>query len=114
MRNRNWKYKLDISNSGIIVKVSDDKSIAKLSMYVASKIKRFLHNKSNCIDIQNLKDEFEEIIDGLEFLNFIHDKSYEEKEEYEFGEVELYEEFNYLLSKLYNLGDYNKLIWITF
>ena len=88
-----------------------DKNVGKISLFLAREVERIISKPHPEID-EDTRSSLIEIANNFYFLHSLSKMSYSEREHYGMHEEELWEHLDYELNKLYDIGDYNKLIWV--
>lgn len=109
-KDHRWLFKIRLDDKFDFEDTSDE-NVGKMSKYLETKILS-IANSNHAAITESIKEELTETARSFNFIHFLSDKSYEEREEYEMGEAELPEEFDFYLNELYNIGDVNRLIFI--
>ncbi len=110
IQDHRWLFKIRLDDKFDFEDTSDE-NVGKMSKYLETKILS-IANSNHAAITESIKEELTETARSFNFIHFLSDKSYEEREEYEMGEAELSGEFNFYLNELYDIGDVNRLIFI--
>lgn len=105
-----WTFKIIFPSNSDMSDTSDE-NVGKLSSFLSKEIRKII-NKPHPEINQYTHSDLDEIANDLDFLSDLSKMDYNEREDYDMHEEELFEYFNYSLNKLYNIGDCNKLIYI--
>ena len=83
-----WLFKIQLDDKFDFEDTSDE-NVGKMSKYLETKILS-IANSNHAAITESIKEELTETARSFNFIHFLSDKSYEEREEYDMADAELF------------------------